>query len=87
MIRLNKYISNSGLCTRRDADAYIVDGRVKVDKKIVKTLNKMQLINVKTTFELFSYIVISLLVCYGTLKHIFFLFFEEGEEKRCVPCA
>ena len=38
MIRLNKYISNSGLCTRREADAYIVDGRVKVDKKIVKTL-------------------------------------------------
>ena len=38
MIRLNKFISNSGLCTRREADDYIVDGRVHVDNQIVTTL-------------------------------------------------
>jgi len=38
MIRLNKFISNSGLCTRREADDYIIDGRVHVDNQIVTTL-------------------------------------------------
>lgn len=38
MIRLNKYISNSGLCNRREADEYIVDGRVLVDNEIVSRL-------------------------------------------------
>lgn len=30
-IRLNKYIANSGLCSRRDADIYIQSGNVKVN--------------------------------------------------------
>ncbi len=30
-IRLNKYISNSGVCSRRDADIYITSGNVKVN--------------------------------------------------------
>lgn len=30
-IRLNKYISNSGVCSRRDADIYIRSGNVKVN--------------------------------------------------------
>lgn len=30
-IRLNKYIANSGLCSRREADIYIVSGNVKVN--------------------------------------------------------
>jgi 23S rRNA pseudouridine2605 synthase len=30
-IRLNKYISNSGTCSRRDADIYIQSGNVKVN--------------------------------------------------------
>ncbi len=30
-IRLNKYISNSGACSRRDADIYIKSGNVKVN--------------------------------------------------------
>ena len=38
MIRLNKFISNSGLCTRREADDLIVEGRVHVDNQIVTTL-------------------------------------------------
>jgi len=34
-IRLNKYISNSGACSRRDADIYIGAGNVTVNDKIV----------------------------------------------------
>lgn len=30
-VRLNKYISESGFCSRREADAYIEAGRVKID--------------------------------------------------------
>jgi 23S rRNA pseudouridine2605 synthase len=30
-MRLNKYISNSGMCSRRDADIYIQSGNVKVN--------------------------------------------------------
>jgi 23S rRNA pseudouridine2605 synthase len=30
-IRLNKYIANSGACSRRDADIYIQSGNVKVN--------------------------------------------------------
>ena len=66
MIRLNKYISNSGLCTRREADAYIVDGRVKVDKKVVKTLGHKVSLNAEVRVDnqiivpyLHSYIVLN----------------------------
>ncbi|TDF37620.1 23S rRNA pseudouridine(2604) synthase RluF [Alteromonadaceae bacterium M269] len=31
--RLNKYISDSGICSRREADKYIEEGRVKVNSK------------------------------------------------------
>ncbi|MFL9845384.1 pseudouridine synthase [Flavobacterium rhizosphaerae] len=34
-IRLNKYIANSGMCSRRDADIYIQSGNVKVNGKVV----------------------------------------------------
>ena len=34
-IRLNKYIANSGICTRKDADLYISTGSVKVNNKVV----------------------------------------------------
>jgi len=66
VIRLNKYISNSGLCTRREADAYIVDGRVKVDKKVVKTLGHKVSLNAEVRVDnqiivpyLHSYIVLN----------------------------
>jgi len=66
VVRLNKYISNSGLCTRREADAYIVDGRVKVDKKVVKTLGHKVSLNAEVRVDnqiivpyLHSYIVLN----------------------------
>ena len=34
-IRLNKYISNSGICSRREADKYIKAGLVSVNNKVV----------------------------------------------------
>lgn len=37
-IRLNKYISNSGLCSRREADRLIEAGKIKVNGKVVKEL-------------------------------------------------
>ena len=38
LIRLNKFISNSGLCSRREADMYISMGEVKVNGKIINQL-------------------------------------------------
>lgn len=37
-IRLNKYIANSGICSRREADVYIKAGLVTVNGKIVSEL-------------------------------------------------
>ncbi|MFP4366867.1 MAG: pseudouridine synthase [Bacteroidales bacterium] len=37
-IRLNRYIANSGVCSRREADDYILAGHVKVNDKVVKEL-------------------------------------------------
>jgi len=38
LIRLNKYISNSGVCSRRDADKLIGDGLVSVNGTIITEL-------------------------------------------------
>lgn len=37
-IRLNKYISNSGICSRREADTFIATGLVTVNGKIVNEM-------------------------------------------------
>ncbi|WP_375579980.1 pseudouridine synthase [Marivirga tractuosa] len=34
-IRLNKFIANAGICSRREADQHIADGKVKVNNKVV----------------------------------------------------
>lgn len=38
LIRLNKYIANAGICSRRDADKLIQSGVVKVNGEIITTL-------------------------------------------------
>jgi len=38
LIRLNKYIANSGVCSRREADKLIIAGAVKVNGKVVTEL-------------------------------------------------
>ena len=37
-VRLNKYIARSGVCSRREADTLIQQGKIKVNKKIVTEL-------------------------------------------------
>lgn len=37
-IRLNKYIANSGVCSRREADMYIATGQVTVNGKVVNEM-------------------------------------------------
>jgi len=36
--RLQKFLANQGICSRRKAEAYILDGKVKVNGEIVNTL-------------------------------------------------
>ena len=38
LVRLNKYIANSGICSRREADTYIRAGLVKVNGRVVTEL-------------------------------------------------
>ena len=38
MPRLNKYIASTGLCSRRKADELILEGRVRVNDKIIEEL-------------------------------------------------
>lgn len=38
LIRLNKYISNSGICSRRDADALIASGQISVNDQVITEL-------------------------------------------------
>jgi 23S rRNA pseudouridine2605 synthase len=38
LIRLNKYISNSGVCSRREADVLISEGKIKINNQVVTGL-------------------------------------------------
>ena len=38
MTRLNKYISNSGVCSRREADVLISEGKIKINNQVVTAL-------------------------------------------------
>ena len=51
-IRLNRYISNSGLCTRREADELIKKGEIKVNGEIEKTLG----VQVRAGVDVVSYL-------------------------------
>jgi 23S rRNA pseudouridine2605 synthase len=37
-LRLNQYIAKSGICSRREADEYILSGHITVNEKVVKEL-------------------------------------------------
>lgn len=49
-IRLNKYVSNSGLCTRREAAHRIKGGQIKVDGEIIKDPATLISSSAKVTF-------------------------------------
>lgn len=50
-LRLNKYIANSGMCSRREADIYIQSGNVKVNGQVVTELGYKVLISDKVEFD------------------------------------
>ena len=40
-VSLNKYISQKGICSRREADAWIEEGRVQINGEIAKKGNRV----------------------------------------------
>lgn len=50
-IRLNKYIANSGVCSRRDADLYIQSGNVTVNGEVVTEMGYKVKPNDKVVFD------------------------------------
>ncbi len=39
-VRLQKFLSQAGVCSRRKAEEYISQGRVKINNKIARTRRK-----------------------------------------------
>lgn len=50
-IRLNKYIANSGACSRREADVYIQSGNVKVNGNVITELGYKVLLTDEVIFD------------------------------------
>ena len=50
-LRLNKYISNAGICSRREADELILSGKVKVNGKITTELGTKVLLTDTITYK------------------------------------
>lgn len=65
-IRLNKYIAHAGLCSRREADEYIEQGKVRVNGKVVtelgtkvKSSDQVEVDRQKMSLEPFVYILLN----------------------------
>lgn len=65
-VRLNKYIAHSGVCARREADALIESGNVKVNGKVVTelgtkvmTTDKVMVNDMVIQFEPFKYVLMN----------------------------
>ncbi|KAF2514811.1 rRNA pseudouridine synthase [Flavobacterium salilacus subsp. salilacus] len=50
-LRLNKYIANSGMCSRRDADIYIQSGNVKVNGEVITEMGHKVKLTDKVEFD------------------------------------
>jgi len=50
-MRLNKYISNSGMCSRREADIYIQSGNVKVNGEVITEMGHKVKLNDVVVFD------------------------------------
>ncbi|PID88207.1 MAG: pseudouridine synthase [Bacteroidia bacterium] len=66
LIRLNKYIANAGICSRREADKLIINGLVKVNGKVatevgskVKRLDTVTVRNKKIKPERLVYVLLN----------------------------
>lgn len=51
LIRLNKYISNAGICSRRDADKLISEGLVTVNGEVVTELGRKVTLDDEVKFD------------------------------------
>ncbi len=51
LIRLNKYIADAGVCSRREADKLIVSGTIKVNGEVIKELGKKVNLNDKIEYK------------------------------------
>ncbi len=65
-IRLNKFIAHAGLCSRREADTYIADGKVKVNGKVITEMgfkvrrkDNVEVDGQKITLEPFVYLLLN----------------------------
>ena len=67
-IRLNKYVANSGVCSRRDADIYIAAGNITVNGKPITEMGY----KVKVSFKGQNYVLFDAIseknIARGTLK-------------------
>ena len=51
-IRINKYLSQFGFTSRREADKLILDGRVTVNNKIIQPGYKVQVLHLQNQYVL-----------------------------------
>lgn len=51
LMRLNKYVANAGICSRRDADIYIAAGSVTVNGKVVTEMGYKVQLNDEVKFD------------------------------------
>ncbi len=51
LIRLNKYVANSGVCSRRDADIYIASGNITVNGKAIAEMGYKVKLTDKVKFD------------------------------------
>ena len=49
-IRLNRFIANAGICSRRDADKLILSGKISVNDKVVRVLGTKVMATDKVTY-------------------------------------
>ena len=50
-VRLNRFISNAGVCSRREADTLIQEGRIKVNGKVVKEMGKKVTLEDRVSYD------------------------------------
>lgn len=50
-VRINKFLSEAGVCSRREADRYIEEGKVKIDGVVAQMGSKVTKDNVVTFFD------------------------------------
>lgn len=50
-IRLNKYIANAGVCSRREADVLIAEGKIQVNGQVVTEMGRQVALSDRVTYQ------------------------------------